>query len=220
MKAELLSNPSLYHYLRQIMTGGMPFRRWVDLYGLTDPAQRIADIGSGPSDILRYLDARSKPEFYLGIDISEPYLRTGEARARRLGLDAGFVRMDLDALPSDADVKAELAATLEAHKITRVLLLGVLHHIGDESARAILDLTRGVSTIDSVMTSDVVYLPQRRLNNLLCDWDRGAFVRDEPAYDALVQTSGWATVEKTFTWPGLSFIRYIHYSFSKPARHD
>src|SRR6266516_2555126 len=178
LKTWLLSSPSIYHYLRQIATGGMPFEHWVDLYGLSDPHERVADIGCGPSDILRYLDDESRPAFYLGVDISERYLDMARKKARSLGLDAELIRMDLGRLPNDPGVQSELIEALEKHRITRVLLLGVIHHISDEAALTTLGLAHEIATVGSLITSDVVYLPGRRLNNLLCDWDRGEFVRD------------------------------------------
>jgi SAM-dependent methyltransferase len=215
VKTELLSNPGLYHHLRQILTGGMPFGRWVELYGLDDPTERVADIGCGPSDILRYVRPGSGPNFYVGVDLSERYLGVAEKRARRLGVESKFIRMDLDHLATDAALQRELIETLEKHRITRVLLLGVLHHISDDAGRTTLNLAHDVATVDSVVTSDVVYVPDGTLNNLLCDWDRGEFVRDEQGYDDLVRSSSWPNHRKAFTHPGFSFIRYLHYLLSR-----
>jgi hypothetical protein len=220
IQADLLSNPGLYHHLRQILTGGMPFGRWVKLFGLDDPSERIADIGCGPSDILRYVGRESRPDFYLGIDLSERYLGVAERRARLLELDSEFVRMDLDRLYGDFALQHELAETFEKHRITRVLLLGVLHHINDAASLATLNLAHDAATVDAVVTSDVLYLPGRTLNNLLCDWDRGGFVRDEQGYDDLVRSSSWSAHRKTFTHPGFSFITYVHYLLSRPDELD
>ena len=41
IKGNLLSDPGLYHHLRQVMTGGMPFDRWIKLYGLDDPTTQV-----------------------------------------------------------------------------------------------------------------------------------------------------------------------------------
>jgi SAM-dependent methyltransferase len=214
MKATLLSKPGMYHYLRQGLTGGMPFRRWIDLYGFNDPHQRIADLGCGPADMLRYIGS-PRPEFYLGVDISAPYLDAATKRAESKQVSAEFVRMDLDRLAHDDEVQTELVETLEKHQITRVLLLGVMHHINDESALTTLDLARSVPTVNDLLTSDVVYVKGHRLNNKLCDWDRGEFVRDEAGYDALVARSSWYDSEKVFTSPRFSFIKYIHYRLTR-----
>ena len=218
LKAGLLADPRLYHHLRQVMTGGMPFRRWVPLYGLDDPTERVADIGCGPADILRYLDATSLPAFYLGVDLSARYLQVAEQHARRLSLPSRFVRADLDLLPSDAVIQKEVTDLLDELRITRVLLLGVIHHISEDAAIATLDLAHAAPSVRTVVTADVVYVPDGTLNNLLCDWDRGGHVQDEQGYDDLVRRSEWPHAEKTFTSPGFSFIRYIHYRLSKDAR--
>jgi len=215
LKTGLLADPRLYHHLRQVLTGGMPFHRWVDLFGLSDPTERIADIGCGPADILRYLDAGSLPGFYLGVDLSQRYLDVAGVRADAMSLPSRFVLMDLDRLPTDPAVQRELAALLLEHAITRVLLLGVLHHISDDAAIATLELAHEVPSVRSVLTTDVVYLPERTINNLLCDWDRGEHVREEGEYDALVGRSPWLHARKTTSHPGFSFITYLHYQLSK-----
>ena len=79
LKATLLSKPGMYHYLRQGLTGGMPFRRWIDLYGFNDPHHGSWDLGCGPADMLRYIGS-PLPEFYLGVDLSTPYLEAGTKR--------------------------------------------------------------------------------------------------------------------------------------------
>lgn len=197
------------------MTGGMPFRQWCEQYGLTDPTQRVADLGCGPGDILRYLAPDRKPAFYLGLDMSPAYLRAAGRNARNAGLDAAFLQMDLSKIPSDAAVRDEVCDVLRQHRITRVLMLGVLHHIDDVSARATLDLLKDVDAVRELVTSDVVYVPRNRINNFFCDWDRGEHVRDEVGYDALAASAGWPNHRKFWTSPGLSAIKYLHYVFEK-----
>ncbi len=151
-----LANPTFYHYIRQIATGGLPFRQWVRLYGLDSPTERVADLGCGPADILRYLDGSHRPEFYLGIDISQPYLEAARHRAGAAGIPARFLKLDLDRLPSDPSVQQSLVELLEAEQIKRVLLLGVLHHIPDDSAATTLELIHRVPCVESLITQDVI----------------------------------------------------------------
>ena len=125
--------------------------------------------------------------------------------------------MDLDRLSHDEEVRTELVETLEKHQITRVLLLGVLHHINDDLALATLDLARSVPSVNDLFTWDVVYVEGHRLNNKLCDWDRGEFPRNEAGYDSLVARSAWHDSEKVFTSPRFSFIKYIHYKLTRSS---
>lgn len=211
----LLSHPLLYHYMRQVISLGLPFRAWAKEYGLTGAPERIADIGCGPADILRYVKKDSRPEYYLGLDMSERYLDAARQRASRIGLDSKFIAMDLERLPTDEALRRDVIDLLEEHRITRVLLLGVVHHIDDESALTTLNLIHSAPTVQTLVTQDVVYLPGRWLNNKFCDWDRGEFVRDEPGFDALAERSDWPRFTKSWTSPGLWPIRYNHYHYHK-----
>jgi SAM-dependent methyltransferase len=211
----VLRSPAIYHGLRQVLTGGMPFRRWTSLAGLNDRTERIADIGCGPADILRYVQPGEGPGFYLGIDLSQRYLDVAARHAERSGSDHRLIRMDLDLLHDERTLQEEFRALLERHGITRVLLLGVLHHVSDEAALLTLDLAHDVPSVRSVVTSDLVYRPDATLNNLLRDWDRSSFVRDEDGYDDLLRRSPWRFSRKTVTSPRFRFIQYLHYTLTR-----
>ena len=212
---QLLAKPTVYRLARQLATGGLPLRRWADLCGLGDSALRVADLGCGPCDILDYLPGGTRPAFYLGVDVSGVYLAAARDRAARVGVPAEFQVMDLARLPEDAGLQRALVEVLEARRISRVLLLGVLHHIDDRSAVATLETVRRAATVDSVVTVDAVHLPGRWINNWYCGLDRGQFVRGESAYDDLVAAAGWPRREKYWTTPGLRFIKYLHYILRK-----
>ncbi|HZW29662.1 MAG TPA: class I SAM-dependent methyltransferase [Isosphaeraceae bacterium] len=211
----LLAQPALYHYLRQGITGGMPFRRFVTLYGLGDPGERVADLGCGPADILRYLNRDRRPQYYLGIDLSESYLAAARRRAAAAGVDARLLAMDLTRIPSDPMIQRRLIDLLEEERISRVLLLGVLHHIPDEAAAATLDLIHRASGVQTLVTQDIVLIAGHPLNNLWCRMDRGVHVRDEAGYDELARRSAWEGHRKEWTHPGFQFIKYIHYIFQR-----
>jgi SAM-dependent methyltransferase len=212
---QILANPKLYRLARQVATGGLPLRRWADLCGLGDPALRVADIGCGPCDILDYLPRGGRPAFYLGIDFSQAYLEAARARAAAVGVPGEFLMMDLARLPGDAALQQELVGLLELRRISRVLLLGVLHHIDDRSAVTTLDTVRRAACVESVVTVDVLHIPGRWINNWFCGRDRGEFVRDEAGYDALLAGTGWTQREKVWTTPGLRSIKYLHYILRK-----
>jgi SAM-dependent methyltransferase len=211
----ILSNATMYHHARHFATGGMPFERWTELYGLTDTNQRIADLGCGPADILRYLSRGRRPAFYLGVDISEKYLQAARERSDACGIDAEFIPMDLTRLTTDAEVQERIVQLLEQHRITRVLLLGVLHHIDDASALQTLNLVESVRTVQTMITQDVIRVPGSWINNRYCDMDRGGYIRDEAGYDSLISRSDWPRHSKFWSSPKLRFLRYVHYELSK-----
>lgn len=212
---DVLANPSLYYYLRHWSFGGIPFRAWINEFGLTNPTERVADVGCGPVDILRHLKPGQYPEFYLGLDISDGYLGAARQRAAQLGLQAEFRTMNLALLPTSTAMQDELVKVLESYRITRVLLMGVVHHLDDHSALTTLRVIHRAASVHALVTQDPVYLPNHRLNNLMCAWDRGEHVRDEQGYDALVAQTPWTSHRKFFTSPGVSLIKYVHYELRK-----
>jgi SAM-dependent methyltransferase len=211
----LLSNPAFYHYSRQIMTGGMPFKNFIHLAGLDEPSCRVADVGCGPADILRFVPGAGRPGYYLGIDVSNRYLSAAEKRARARHVDSTFLTMDLERLPVSEKVQSEFIAALTEHRATTVLLMGVLHHISDEAAAVTLDLIHQVPNVNTIVTQDVVTIPGHRLNNLLCDLDRGTFVRNEAGYESLMRRSKWRQFRREWTHTGVQFIKYINYVLSR-----
>ena len=214
MIRSVLSHPSAYHHLRQIMTLGMPFRAWIPMYGFDRPTARIADIGCGPADVLRFLPRGTGPEFYLGLDMSDAYLAAAKKRADRAGLASEFVNTDLSRIPTDEAVRRQVKDRLAADRIDTALLLGVIHHLDDDSVRRTLDLVydAGVKTL---VTSDVIYLAGHRVNNLFCDYDRGEHVRTEAEYDTLLNSTAWPRFTRQFTHPGLRYIQYVHHTLTR-----
>jgi hypothetical protein len=130
-------------------------------------------------------------------------------------VNAEFHALDLVRLPHDRAVQSQLVDLLEAQKISRVLLMGVLHHIDNESALATLNLVHRVASVRSLITADVIRIPGRFLNNLYCRLDRGEFIRDEAGYDALIAKSAWRISGKRWTVPGASFVKNLHYILGK-----
>lgn len=211
----ILKNPTVYHYARHMATGGLPIRQWAELGGLFDSNERVADLGCGPADILRYVSPQRKPAFYLGLDLSDEYLDAARRRAAAAGCDAEFLSIDLTAIPTDNAVRDRIVALFEERGITRVLLYGVMHHIDDQSVATTLNMVHRARTVRAMTTQDVIRIPGHRINNRFCDMDRGEFIRDEAGYDRIIQSSDWPHHVKRWTSPGLAFIRYIHFQLSK-----
>ena len=193
------------------MTLGIPFKQFVREFGLDNPAARVADIGCGPVDLLRYLTPQNRPAYYVGVDQSEAYLDRARQRAASVGLPATFEQMDLEHLTGSAELRSHLLGLIGQHSCTQAMLLGVLHHIGDDDAVATLSLLREAESVQRVFTWDIVIRPGRGINNLLARNDRGQHVREEAGYVHVIERSGWKIGRTFWTHPGLSAIDYLHY---------
>ncbi|MGH8521852.1 MAG: methyltransferase domain-containing protein [Gammaproteobacteria bacterium] len=179
----ILAHPTMYHYARHFATGGLPFRKWTELYGLTDTNERVADLGCGPCDILRYVSPQCRLAFYLGIDISEEYLDAARRRAAVAKLDAKFPRGGPYEFTHGCPRAATLVRTVGQTPYHTGAAAGVIHHIDDASALTTLNLMHALPTVRSMVTQDIIRIPGHSINNRYCDMDRGEHIRDEAGYD-------------------------------------
>ncbi|MEO5581105.1 MAG: class I SAM-dependent methyltransferase [Saprospiraceae bacterium] len=212
---KLLSIPSIYHYARQILLLGMPLRKWAEIGNYYVENERIADLGCGPSDILRYIDQQQKPAFYLGVDVAERYLKRGEELAKNKQINSQFIHIDLGLLNDNHVVRDELIRTLNTYQITTVNLFGVLHHIDDPSVMITLNLVFNIPSVKHVNTQDVLMIENNRINNFYSSLDRGHYIRTEKQYDELIKKTNWLNIDKKWTKAGMSKVKYIHYQLSK-----
>jgi SAM-dependent methyltransferase len=167
--SSVLSYPALY-LLNQSLLGGIGARRKCVLeYVRPAPKLVVLDIGCGPGYTLAWFP---EPQYY-GFDISPRYIRYAKERYGTRGrffcqyFDAGT----LEWLPQ-ADV---------------VLLMGVVHHLDDnEAVQLFRTLKRAMKADGRLFTLDGCYREgQSRIARRLLDMDRGRFVRDAQAYQAL-----------------------------------
>ncbi|HEX8322679.1 MAG TPA: class I SAM-dependent methyltransferase [Tepidisphaeraceae bacterium] len=213
----VLRRPTLYHALRHWLLGGLPFKEWVTLYGLDNPDGRVADLGCGPADVLRYVQPENQPRVYLGIDFDAEYLQRAQRLSQRLGLNATFVNLDLAQLSHDTFVQNRLVELLKRFEIDRVLLLGVVHHLDDAATRSTLNLLYSVPGVQTVVTQDVVVVPGATVNNLLAARDRGQHVRTEVEYNRLLASTNWPGRSVHWTRPGFRVAQYIHFKLTRFA---
>jgi len=193
----------------------MPLKKWAEYGNYNHSNERIADLGCGPSDILRYVDKNNPPGFYLGIDISARYLKQAELKAKKLNLNHTFVRLDLSQLSVDRDLKTQLIGILDEFKITTVNLFGVIHHIDDPSVVTTLNTVYAAETVQSLNTQDVLVMDNNKINNFYASLDRGEYVRTEQEYDDLMDNTTWDKKDKMWSQAGVSKVKYIHYRLSK-----
>ena len=176
-----LSSARVYSAFVGLVGGGSRGkRRFVDEYLRPKPGDEVLDIGCGPAAIL---ESMPTDVYYVGIDVSPTYVA---AARRRFGDRAEF---------RCADVRE---ADLPARSFDLVLAMGVLHHLDDEGARALLRLAARVLrdegrmvTLDGAFVSD-----QSRLARWVVSRDRGTSIRSPSGYEALAEPF-FAKVEQT-----------------------
>jgi SAM-dependent methyltransferase len=171
--SSLLSHPRAY-LLTQYVLGGMHARKLVIRdFVRPGPGLRVLDVGCGPAYTARYFPA---PEYY-GFDISPRYIAFAN---QRYGSRGRFIAgaFDESALGSVPPVDA-------------VLMLGLLHHLDDQSAAGLLRLAkRAMKPGARLFTLDGFYeAGQHPIARFLLDRDRGKFIRTREAYLALARTA-------------------------------
>jgi SAM-dependent methyltransferase len=168
----ILGHPFVFNQVRPILLGGIDMSPLYDR--LRDARHTILDVGCGTGDALRYLDDFDS---YVGYDtdpIAVEYMRQTYGHKPRVRIEHGLV--------TPAEV-ARIAPTAG-------ILAGVLHHVPDDYARELLIALRASPRLSRIVTQDIVYVPGKRINNVLAYLDRGRHCRTVEQYEAIVRSAG------------------------------
>lgn len=188
-----LKIPGIYS-LFQRLVGVDHARRWVtEQYFRTRPGDKIVDIGCGPGDLLEFLP---QPR-YVGIDISEEYVREGQ---RRYGNAAVFLAGTTDDYHNDERVQdADL-----------VICFGVMHHLNDDEAGRLLEFARrNLKPGGRFVGLEPCFLAhQAKLSAWLMARDRGQNVRHEHLWKSLLKSEFPDSSTSVLT--GLMRVPYTH----------
>lgn len=169
----LLTIPRFYELFQRLL-GGDNAKRWLARnFWKPGSGQVIVDIGCGSGTILEFLPGDIE---YLGIDISEEYIRSARRRfsARGsffLGTAHDFVNQH-DSYCGSADL---------------VLCNGLLHHLSDGEALEVLELSKRIMKPDGrLVCLEATFLARQ---TLLTRWilkrDRGKHIRSEQEWREL-----------------------------------
>lgn len=129
----------------------------------------MLDIGCGPGDILKYLNDVE----YFGFDKNHRHI---EAARKRYGDRGTFLHKD---------VSTELIQEFSVYDI--VLAMGILHHLDDNEAIQLLQLSKeALRPGGHLVTFDRCYTKlQPWINRYILSIDRGRYVRTKSQYTAL-----------------------------------
>lgn len=143
-------------------------RRWLAReYWRVRPGQHVIDIGCGPGGVL---DALPEGVRYVGIDISESYIRSAQ---RKYGQRAEFIAGDAGKLQGSCDPRLCNADL--------ILCTGLLHHLDDSEAKALFVFARGALAPGGrlICLEPTFLVHQSGFSRWLMSKDRGGNVRSE-----------------------------------------
>jgi SAM-dependent methyltransferase len=172
---EYLAHPALFDAYQAVIGAPRCHAQFIKETLQAQPGERVLDIGCGVGASLPYLPDSVR---YVGIDVSEAYIRKARMSYRQRG---EFICLDL------ASVDGDQFGTFD-----RVFAFGVLHHLSDDLAQQVVELAGQVLRPGGrFATIDPCYVPgQSRIAKWFIDNDRGLHVWDLTGFKTILAELG------------------------------
>lgn len=169
----VLGTPFVYNHVRPLVVGG------IDMSPVYDRVEAgaddvVLDVGCGTGDAMNYLRSFGR---YVGVDTDPVAIDFAKKRwADRPNVEFRCKLLD--------------ASDVEAIAPSRVTLVGLLHHLDDAQVVQLFTMLRASPRLQRVVSLDIVFLHNERINNVLASLDRGQFCREQEGYERLVAQGG------------------------------
>lgn len=191
----VLSHPRIYDFLQNLLGAKRARSKLIADHIRPRPGDRLLDIGCGTGELFSQL-----PDglHYVGFDLSEPYI---EAARHRYGM-AQFECMD---------VSNYQVAGSDEQRADLVLAIGILHHLDDDQARALMRTAHAALKPGGRFISlDGTYVDgQSTIARALISRDRGQSIRTPEAYRALGEAEFDKVEARVRT--DMLYVPYTHY---------
>lgn len=170
---QIFESARIFDFFQTLVGANKSRKRLIEKYVQPKKDALILDIGCGTGAILDFLP---KEINYVGIDISEQYIK--QAKRRYCDRQARFTQIRV----------GETNLDKKAGEFDVVIANGVLHHLNNQEAERLLLLAHKHLRIGGVFVSlDPVYVPdQSKLARMVVSHDRGDWVRDVNGYVKIV----------------------------------
>ncbi|MCX2893835.1 class I SAM-dependent methyltransferase [Stenotrophomonas lactitubi] len=192
----VLSHPAVYDLLQNLLGARRSRTRLIRDHIRPRQGDHILDIGCGTGELFSQLPPGLR---YVGFDLSAPYI---EAARKRFGDRARFECMDV----ADYQVGQE-----QQQKADLVLAIGILHHLDDSHARALMRTAHAALKPGGRFISlDGAYVDgQSAIAHGLIARDRGQSIRTPAAYQSLAEAEFGSV--KGQVRSDMLFVPYTHY---------